>query len=177
VYNLEMIPVATFSVEEAITRIWQGRAQALENHPTLAFRSAGRVGTSMREVIPVPLSIIIFSGHRPKHWFGVAKLNGRNLQTRDGFRCAYCGRHASELRRDEGLTRDHVFPRSRGGTDTWENLLCACAPCNNRKADRTPEEAGMRPIFQPWTPKGFQIHQLRAVHRARVSALAEAAAA
>lgn len=49
--------------------------------------------------------------------------------------CAYCGGHAE--------TVDHVIPRSRGGTLTWDNAVAACQRCNHRKADRTPEEAGM----------------------------------
>lgn len=49
--------------------------------------------------------------------------------------CAYCGGHAE--------TVDHIIPRSRGGTLTWDNAVAACQRCNHRKADRTPEEAGM----------------------------------
>jgi 5-methylcytosine-specific restriction endonuclease McrA len=55
--------------------------------------------------------------------------------TRDGYRCAYCGGHAT--------TVDHVNPRSRGGRNSWLNTVAACAGCNQRKDDRTPEEARM----------------------------------
>jgi hypothetical protein len=61
---------------------------------------------------------------------------------RDGHTCQYCGRRAE-------LTLDHVMPQSRGGGDTWENLVAACQPCNQRKATRTPDEAGMRLAKQP----------------------------
>ena len=64
---------------------------------------------------------------------------------RDGFRCAYCG----EL----GTTLDHVLPRSRGGRTTWTNCVAACHSCNVRKADKTPEEAGMRLSFTPRAPR------------------------
>jgi 5-methylcytosine-specific restriction endonuclease McrA len=50
------------------------------------------------------------------------------------------------------LTVDHVIPRSRGGEDTWENLVCACIKCNNKKGDRTPEEAGMKLLRKPMKP-------------------------
>jgi hypothetical protein len=66
--------------------------------------------------------------------------------TRDQGRCAYCGGHAS--------TVDHVLPRSRGGKNTWRNTVAACAPCNQRKGDRTPAEARMplrvTPVVPTW---------------------------
>lgn len=58
--------------------------------------------------------------------------------------CAYCGGHAD--------TVDHVVPRSRGGTLTWDNAVAACQTCNHRKANRTPEEAGMTLLFVPARP-------------------------
>jgi 5-methylcytosine-specific restriction endonuclease McrA len=63
---------------------------------------------------------------------------------RDEYRCQYCGDRADSI--------DHVVPRSRGGLDVWDNLAAACRPCNTRKRDRTPDEAGMpltRPPFRP----------------------------
>lgn len=72
------------------------------------------------------------------------------LYTRDGGRCAYCGR-AIELR---DATRDHVVPRCRGGEDSWMNLVLACKRCNHIKADRTPQEAGMTLRVRPHVPKG-----------------------
>ena len=55
---------------------------------------------------------------------------------RDRFTCQYCGER-------EELTFDHVIPRSKGGQTTWENVVAACSPCNLRKRDRLPHEAGM----------------------------------
>jgi len=60
---------------------------------------------------------------------------------RDKKVCTYCG--------ERGLTIDHIFPKSRGGRSTWQNLVAACGECNNRKADRTPEEAGLVMLFDP----------------------------
>ncbi len=72
-------------------------------------------------------------------------LSRRNIYHRDGSMCQYCGKKfpTSEL------SLDHVIPRSRGGGDSWENLVCACTNCNARKADKTPEEARMRLIRVP----------------------------
>lgn len=72
----------------------------------------------------------------------------RNLLRRDEA-CQYCGHVAG---RDE-FTIDHVLPRSRGGPTTWENCVLACEPCNRRKADRTPREAGMPLRTEPARPK------------------------
>ena len=73
----------------------------------------------------------------------------RNLFNRDKHICQYCGRQPGS----DSLTVDHVMPRSRGGDTTWENCVLACVECNFRKADRTPEEAGMRLRKQPVKPK------------------------
>lgn len=61
------------------------------------------------------------------------------------YRCVYCGSFKE-------LTIDHVIPTSRGGKNTWDNLVCACAPCNVKKGDRTPEEAKMRLYVKPVRP-------------------------
>ncbi|HCN06185.1 MAG TPA: HNH endonuclease [Bacteroidetes bacterium] len=74
------------------------------------------------------------------------ELSRKNILRRDSFRCQYCGTHQTPL------TVDHVIPRSRGGMDTWENLVCACIRCNNRKGSRTPEEATMKLLSVPKRP-------------------------
>jgi 5-methylcytosine-specific restriction endonuclease McrA len=73
-------------------------------------------------------------------------LTRRNILKRDGHKCAYCGRG------DLPLTIDHVVPRSRGGADSWENLVAACLPCNNRKGNRTAEEAKLKLKIKPYAP-------------------------
>ncbi|MFM8636044.1 MAG: HNH endonuclease [Planctomycetia bacterium] len=82
----------------------------------------------------------------PRHGL---RFNRRNVFARDSNRCQYCGSHfpTSEL------SLDHVVPRSRGGTTTWENIVCACVSCNVRKGGRTPHEASMNLIRQPVKPK------------------------
>jgi len=77
------------------------------------------------------------------------KLNRRNLFARDRNRCQYCGNHfpTSEL------SIDHVIPRSQGGPDTWENLVCSCVKCNARKGGRTPDQARMKLVNLPKRPR------------------------
>jgi hypothetical protein len=73
-------------------------------------------------------------------------LTRRNVFHRDGHTCQYCGCS------NEALSIDHVFPRSRGGSDSWDNVATACLPCNVRKANRTPREAGMPLLREPRRP-------------------------
>lgn len=78
----------------------------------------------------------------------------RAVPQRDHWTCAYCGRIVSKTPRFEALlaTVDHIVPVSRGGASSWLNLVCACKGCDGRKADRTPEEAGMGLRFEPYNP-------------------------
>ena len=79
---------------------------------------------------------------------GVA-FSRMNLYSRDGFHCCYCNNRFGA--RD--LTYDHVMPRSRGGPTNFTNCVAACRPCNRRKGNRTPQEAGMKMHFKPYVPK------------------------
>jgi len=85
------------------------------------------------------------------------KFNRRNIYARDRGRCQYCGKRfpTSEL------TLDHVTPRSRGGISVWHNIVCACIACNNRKAGRTPREAGMALVHKPVKPRSNPVIQLK----------------
>ena len=66
------------------------------------------------------------------------KITRRAVFARDSWTCQYCGSRSN-------LTVDHVIPRSKGGTSSWENIVASCAPCNRRKGDRLPRQAGMHP--------------------------------
>lgn len=76
--------------------------------------------------------------------YGPASVSKRGVLIRDSRRCAFCLKEAT--------TVDHIHPRSRGGEHTWMNLISACQPCNNKKANRTPAEAGMKLLFEPRIP-------------------------
>jgi 5-methylcytosine-specific restriction endonuclease McrA len=100
--------------------------------------------------IPVPEIVLLRAYDRvPCH---EAPFTRRNLFLRDDFTCQYCGKRCSSDR----LSIDHVMPRSRGGSTTWENCVLACVACNARKADRSPKEVGLRLLRPPtrprWTP-------------------------
>jgi hypothetical protein len=78
----------------------------------------------------------------------IPPLNNRELFRRDRHICAYCGGDFNFLR----LTRDHIRPLSRGGRDTWMNVVTACRHCNGVKRNRTPEESGVQLIYAPYVP-------------------------
>ena len=87
----------------------------------------------------------------------VPPLSNTTLFARDAFLCLYCG----ERFPPSALSRDHITPLSRGGQDTWTNLVTACKRCNNHKAGRTPEEAGMSLLAVPFTPTHAEYIYLR----------------
>ena len=110
---------------------------------------------TVRFSIAVPKVIRLLSYDRlPKQ---TVKLNRRNIYARDHNRCQYCGDRfpTSEL------TLDHVVPRTQGGGNTWDNLVCACVACNSRKGGRRPKQAGMKLVRQPAQPRRNPVINLR----------------
>ncbi len=80
-------------------------------------------------------------------------LNRKNVIARDEHICQYCG--ISKI----PLTIDHVTPKGRGGIDSWENLVAACKPCNQKKGDRMPDEVGMALKRNPKRPNRLHYFQ------------------
>jgi 5-methylcytosine-specific restriction endonuclease McrA len=87
------------------------------------------------------------SGFTPSK-FPTVSLTNRTLFGRDRNTCAYCGDHFGT----QHLSRDHVVPRSKGGADTWMNVVTACRKCNQRKSDKTLKEARLELLYLPYTP-------------------------
>lgn len=77
------------------------------------------------------------------------KFRRRAVFQRDRYRCAYCQEFLGSK-----CTLDHVIPRDSGGPSTWENCVTSCFPCNNKKGNRTPEQANMSLSFRPFAPGG-----------------------
>lgn len=121
--------------QRAVVLVVTGEADTVEAHPDRLVRS-------QHLTVPWP-TIVRLRAYRHLLYRTVpsARPSAAQIKHRDGRTCAYCGGH--------GDTVDHVVPRSRGGSNAWDNLVCACRPCNNRKADRTPVEAGMRLRWAP----------------------------
>ena len=114
---------------------------------TLPIRPQDNAVHTAHSIIRVPTVIVAVNFAKvPKKR---PKLSARNIRERDGNRCQYTGRL---LHPDEG-SLDHVVPRSRGGMDTWENLVWSAKDVNQRKADRLPHEAGLKLLTVPRAPK------------------------
>jgi len=102
---------------------------------------------TVRFYVAVPRIIRVLTFSRvPKQ---EVKLNRRNIYARDNSRCQYCGKRFSTSE----LSLDHILPRSRGGQNTWQNVVCCCVRCNVKKGGRTPREAGMQLIREPSRPR------------------------
>lgn len=118
---------------------------------TLPIRPQDNAVRTARGAIRVPTVIVAVNFAKvPKKR---PKLSARTIRERDGNRCQYTGRL---LRPDEGSI-DHVLPRSRGGQDTWENLVWSAKDVNQLKADRLPHEAGLKLLTVPRAPKEMPV--------------------
>lgn len=110
------------------------------------------IGLTHGRKMRVPRTIVLANYDR--YFDQNIKLSRSNLFERDDYTCQYCGATTHDPKAAKWtLNIDHVFPRSRGGQSNWDNLVTSCHECNNSKADRTPEEAGMKLAKRPHRPK------------------------
>lgn len=130
------------------------RPVAWEEWLRLPVREQDESILTVRGAIRVPTVIVAANFAKvPKRR---PKLCARAIRERDGNRCQYTGR---VLRPEEG-SLDHVVPRSRGGPDTWENLVWAAKDINHRKGNRLPHEAGLKLLATPRKPKELPVSAL-----------------
>ncbi|MEJ2204638.1 MAG: HNH endonuclease [Gemmatimonadota bacterium] len=153
--NASFEPLTIVPSRRAVRLVLDGKAEILEVDGSRRFRSE-------RQVLPCPAVIRLVSYvHVPRRFR--RQVTNTFLFARDDYSCQYCGRHRSELRGRQFLTRDHVRPTSRGGGNDWENVVTCCSPCNNRKGNRLPTEAGLKLRRQPREPN--YVHLVWAVRR------------
>ena len=171
VLNRVYQPVHVTSVRRALSLLYQGVARAIDEQfrlfdfdswSELAAAAHQDVIRTVTRRIRIPRVIVLLTyEHLPK---ARVRFSRFNIYARDDSTCQYCGRR---LPRSE-LNLDHVIPRSRGGSTTWENVVCSCVACNLRKGGRSPDEAGMRlrraPSRPRWTPV-FRSATRRAFYR------------
>jgi 5-methylcytosine-specific restriction endonuclease McrA len=137
VLNATYEPINVCTVRRAVVLLLKEKAEVVE-HGELALHSASH--TMAR---PVVIRLVTYvrvprDTHR-------RKITRRAVFARDDWTCQYCGARSN-------LTVDHVIPRSKGGPSSWENIVASCAPCNRRKGDALPLQAGMQLVRQPRTP-------------------------
>lgn len=148
VLNASYEPIHVCAVRRALVLVVKGVASTEES-------GDGRVH-SPSQSLAIPSVIRLLEYRRiPRQMRAISR---KNILIRDQHTCQYCEKQfgAGEL------TLDHVLPRSRGGNNTWENLVACCLRCNNRKGDRLPSEASMR-LRRP--PKPFNLHTSRSLMR------------
>jgi hypothetical protein len=145
------MPLEWIDFKEAVRVYHLGQVAYACGVPLYLIRGGYNAITGLRSIIEIS-SIIATHGNSHAvlkaraHY--VPPLNNQTLFARDAHLCMYCGgQHASR-----GLSRDHIIPLSMGGTDTWNNVVSACKRCNNHKAGRTPEQAGLELLAVPFMP-------------------------
>lgn len=137
VLNAGFEPLAVVSFRRALVLVLTGKATLVAAHADEV------VGATTR--VPRP-SVILLRRYIRAPYSSQVPVSRRGVLRRDGHRCAYCSRSAT--------TVDHVVPRSRGGADTWVNLVACCVRCNNTKGSRTPEEMGWSLGVHAYAPRG-----------------------
>ncbi|KQQ94176.1 HNH endonuclease [Leifsonia sp. YIM 134122] len=138
VLNAGYEPLAVISFKRALILVMNGKAVLLQydaDHPVW-----GQSGSWDRP------SVILLTRYVRIPYARDVPVSRRGVLRRDNHRCGYCGKSAATI--------DHVLPRSRGGRDSWENLVACCVRCNNVKADRTPNEMGWHLRITPTMPQG-----------------------
>lgn len=165
VLNRSWVAINTTTVKRAMILLFQGHASVVnpDDYTLYDFSSwcelsqqrerfeGGEfiVTPSRRILLPTIILLKVYNGFV----FRQVRLCRKNIFERDRCQCQYCGKILPK----HELTIDHVIPRSRGGEDTWENLVLACLPCNLKKGNRTPEEAQMsllrKPVAPRWLPR------------------------
>jgi len=138
VLNADYTPLNVTSVYKGFMLVSKGKAEVLKASES-PIRTYDNV--YQRPLIIRLLSYVKFRVFK-------LKLNRHRIYRRDKYQCAYCGTK-------KNLTIDHILPKSRGGDNSWTNLITCCTHCNRYKDNKTPEEAGMKLLFRPYEPTIF----------------------
>jgi len=156
VLNRSWMAIHIANVRRAMGLVYQGMAKVVspddfatydfEDWKELSQAAESNYICTVNFKIKVPEIIVLsfFNGMFRQE----VRFSRHNIFERDKNRCQYCGRKFGKT----DLTIDHVIPRSKGGKDTWQNMVLACVPCNIRKGNRTPHEADMGLIRTPSKP-------------------------
>lgn len=134
--NQNYEPMSVVTAKKAIILVFLQKVEIVEKRDTMI--------RSQHLALPLPSIIRLICYVRIPH--KRVELTRKNILRRDGFYCQYCGTSKGPF------TVDHVVPRTKGGWDSWENLVCACVRCNNKKGQRTPDEANMPLRRRPRRP-------------------------
>jgi 5-methylcytosine-specific restriction endonuclease McrA len=145
VLDTSYIPVAKVHWQRAVTLMFQGKVEVIEEYEDREIKS-------VTFSIKMPSVVRFLRAVRSKK--KAIKFSRENVYTRDNGKCQYCGH---KVPRHEA-TYDHVVPRAQSGTTVWENIVICCVPCNQKKGNRTPAQAGMKLLSVPGKPKKLPDH-------------------
>lgn len=134
--------------DRAITLIYTGKAEVVAATDEVIYRNGATI-------VHMPSVIRLVRG-TPRQKRAI-KFSRMNVFSRDNFRCQYCG----SPKKARELNYDHVVPRHLGGRTTWDNIVSSCYPCNTRKRNRTPEQAGMKLRTRPKKPESLPLVSIR----------------
>ena len=140
---LSYFPLSLWSWQDTLKAVFLDRVDVIAEYDT----EVKSPNMSMR--LPSVVSLKTYVNHSRKPAF-----TRFNVFLRDGFSCQYCGDHDRD-----NLTFDHLIPRSKGGKTTWQNIVTACSPCNLRKGNKMPRDAGMQPFQAPHQPNMFELNE------------------
>jgi 5-methylcytosine-specific restriction endonuclease McrA len=160
VLNRNWQPIHVTTVVRALVMLWNDTAKVVEpgEYRLYTWEEWAELGPlldgpcirSARARLRVPEVVCL--AHYNRLPSSAVTFSRRNVARRDHHTCQYCGTQPGR----EQITIDHVIPRSQAGVSSWTNCVAACTSCNARKANRTPEQAGMnlrrRPIRPEWKP-------------------------
>lgn len=174
VLNRNWQPVRVATVARALLLVWKDCARVVDpnDFQTYDWNDWSTLrptdgepyiqAVTIRLRVPEVVALVEYDRMPSQH----VPFSRRNLFKRDRYTCQYCGCQPG----GNELTIDHVIPRSRGGVSSWTNCVLACVACNHRKADRTPEQAGMKlkkkPVKPAWRPM-YAAHDIRAENWSR----------
>jgi 5-methylcytosine-specific restriction endonuclease McrA len=135
VLNSDYTPLNITTFKRAIILVIKGKAEIIKNDVDIIRTETTNYAK------PLIIRLLNYISHKMKNF----RVNRQRLYKRDNNECAYCGSKKE-------LTIDHIIPKSRGGKNSWNNLITCCLPCNLKKGDKTPDEAKMPLRFMPKTP-------------------------
>ncbi len=147
-------PIEVIDAIEALVMCIVGKATPVELYDTKI--------NSPSKTFELPAVIVLKTV--VKFRFTTISCNRQNIVWRDNNQCQYCANYFPL----DKLTMDHVLPKSRGGINSWENLVAACKRCNQKKGSRTTKESGMIPLKKPVRPKASI---LRTISKNQISEL------
>lgn len=153
-------PDKWLSREEALTLYTRGLVDYSIGEPVAVLRGGINAATGKQSLLEINSILVINTRGHMADFRKVPGVTRELLFQRDRCMCAYCG----DTFKTKDLTLEHIHPESRGGKTIWANLVSACVPCNQRKADRRPEEAGMELLYVPYVPNRYEAMILQNRH-------------